>query len=131
MAALKLQPNSPTPVWLEIVHRIKEEILKNERQEGDPLPSVRELASRCEINPNTIMKAYSELERQQAIYIIKGKGAFVAQRKPSKVKLKDKEEIEEKLKCLIIDAAFTGIEKQGLIDYIDRYTKQFHSNEKG
>ena len=65
------------PIYEQIVERFKLLILKGAMHEGEQMPSVRNLAMELSINPNTIQKAYAELERQGFIYTVKGRGNFV------------------------------------------------------
>lgn len=76
---IQLDPRSNTPIWEQIVQNIKELVLKSMLAPSDKLPSVRELASLLVINPNTVSKAYQELERQGIIETLRGKGTFVSQ----------------------------------------------------
>lgn len=66
------------PIYEQIVERFRMLILKGVMREGEQMPSVRSLAMELSINPNTIQKAYAELERQGFIYTVKGRGNFVA-----------------------------------------------------
>ena len=65
------------PIYTQITDGFREQILSGILQSGDKLPSVRELASRLAINPNTIQRAYRELELQGYIASVPGKGSFV------------------------------------------------------
>ena len=65
------------PIYTQLCDAIKEQILTGVLQEGDRLPSVRELAVQLTINPNTIQRAYRELEMQGWIATVPGKGCFV------------------------------------------------------
>lgn len=65
------------PIYEQIVERFKTLILKGVMQPDEQMPSVRGLAMEQSINPNTIQKAYAELERQGFIYTVKGRGSFV------------------------------------------------------
>ena len=64
------------PIYEQIVERFKTLILKGAMQSDEQMPSVRNLAMELSINPNTIQKAYAELERQGFIYTVKGRGSF-------------------------------------------------------
>ena len=66
------------PIYEQVVERFKALILKGVMQPDEQLPSVRNLAMELSINPNTIQKAYTELERQDFIYTVKGRGSFVS-----------------------------------------------------
>ena len=66
------------PLYEQIVERVSELILKGILKPDEKLPSVRNLAMELSINPNTIQRAYGELERQGFIYSVKGRGNFVS-----------------------------------------------------
>ncbi len=70
------------PIYTQIVDGFKEQILGGILQTGERLPSVRELALQLTINPNTIQRAYRELESQGFIVTVTGKGCFVSDRTP-------------------------------------------------
>ena len=65
------------PIYTQIVDGFREQILTGILQPGEKLPSVRELASELTINPNTIQRAYRELEAAGFIATVAGKGCFV------------------------------------------------------
>ena len=73
------------PIYSQIVASLRDQITMDVLQPGDKLPSVRELASTLAINPNTIQRAYRELEQQGIIETIPGNGCFVCQPKPAEV----------------------------------------------
>jgi GntR family transcriptional regulator len=75
---LHLDPHSGLPVYRQLIDQIKHYIASGALKTGDQLPSVRELAQRLSINPTTVVKAYAELEHEEAIEIRHGRGAFVA-----------------------------------------------------
>lgn len=66
------------PIYEQVMDKMKELILLGILETDSQLPSVRELAMELSINPNTVQRAYAELERQGVIYCIKGRGNFVA-----------------------------------------------------
>lgn len=66
------------PIYEQIVEKFKVLILRGGMQPDEQMPSVRNLAIELSINPNTIQKAYTELERQGFIYTVKGRGNFVS-----------------------------------------------------
>jgi len=65
------------PIYEQVAEKFKVLILKV-MQAGEQMPSVRNLAMELSINPNTIQKAYAELEREGFIYTVKGRGNFIA-----------------------------------------------------
>jgi GntR family transcriptional regulator len=75
MFALDLR--SRAPIYEQLVEKTKELIINNVLKPDEQLPTVRDLASELTINPNTIQKAYRELEHQGYIYSVPGRGNFV------------------------------------------------------
>ena len=65
------------PIYTQIIDGFREQIVAGVLQQGDKMPSVRELAAELTINPNTIQRAYRELEMQGWIASVPGKGSFV------------------------------------------------------
>lgn len=125
---IQLDPKSNTPIWEQIVHSVKELVLKAMLVPNDKLPSVRELASSLVINPNTVSKAYQELERQGIIETLRGKGTFVSQ---SITPTQDERKIamvEKQFHQLLLEASYLGISKEKIHDWIDSYYKELGGN---
>ena len=103
----ELDFRSRKPIYEQLVDRLKQLIIKDVMKDDEKLPSVRELAHQLTINPNTIQKAYRELESQGYIYSVKGKGSFV---NPSK-KLESEElkNVRDQLKKLLAEAIYLGM----------------------
>jgi len=102
------------PIYEQIVENFKIQILKGVLQEGDQMPSVRSLAVELSANPNTIQKAYIELERQGFIYTVKGKGNFV--KSDQSLKTAKKEEIVDKINSLLQEAIDIGFTKEEILE---------------
>lgn len=77
MDTFRIDPKSPVPVWAQAKSRLLYLILSGRYQEGDKLPTVRDLAVEFNINYNTVNKAYQDLERDGYVSTIRGKGCFV------------------------------------------------------
>lgn len=75
---IQLNYRDARPIYSQIADDLRQQILLGILVEGDKLPSVRELAGQLTINPNTIQRAYRELENQGWIVTVPGKGCFVA-----------------------------------------------------
>lgn len=119
-----LDERSNTPIWEQIVHQVKELILKGVLQPNDKLFSVRELSSNLLVNPNTVSKAYQELERQGIIETRRGKGTFVSEQLPMKVDDEKVEEIKQSLKLLLVEASYLGINKDTFVEWIEKYVDE-------
>lgn len=73
-----IDPASGYPIYLQIINQIKYSIAMEAVKSGDQLPSVRELANQLRVNPNTIAKAYTELERVGIVFTKRGEGTYVS-----------------------------------------------------
>jgi GntR family transcriptional regulator len=107
----ELDIRSRKPIYEQLVEKLKQLIINDVLKEDEKLPSVRELAQQLTINPNTIQKAYRELESQGYIYSLKGKGSFVH---PSG-KVDNEEELKkvrEELKKLFAEAIYLGMSSE-------------------
>ena len=82
------------PIYTQIVDNFRTQVLAGILQNGDRLPSVRELASQLAINPNTIQRAYRELEMGGWIATVPGKGCFVCG-KPGEIRLEQRELLQD------------------------------------
>ena len=81
-----VNPSSGLPLYLQIQAQVKNAVAAGALRPGDPLPSVRKLASDLRINPNTVARAYLELEREGVISAVPGGGTFVADGVPGLLK---------------------------------------------
>lgn len=73
--------DSARPIYLQIIERVQMDIVTGQYQPGDKLPSVRDLAQEAAVNPNTMQKALSELERSGLIYSQRTSGRFITEDK--------------------------------------------------
>ena len=105
------------PIYTQICDGIREQILTGVLREGDKLPSVRELAMELTINPNTIQRSYRTLEEEGWIASVAGKGSFVCG-VPQALE-EDKKLLWEELEKLTQRFAFSGIEKEQIIRYLE------------
>jgi GntR family transcriptional regulator len=75
---LRLNPSSGVPVYLQIIEQVKHAIATGAINAGEQLPSVRQMAEDLLINPNTVARAYRDLEQEGIIELKHGSGAFVS-----------------------------------------------------
>jgi len=75
---ITINTRDPRPIYMQIKEGLCRLILSGALPTGERLPSVRELAGQLAINPNTIQRAYRELEHEGFVYSMTGKGSFVS-----------------------------------------------------
>ena len=100
------------PMYEQIIEKFQQMILCGVLQPGEPMPSVRSLAMELSLNPNTVQRAYQELERGGYIYTVKGKGSFVC----DSVDAADskRKELREELKGYVEKAFAMGMTEEEL-----------------
>ncbi|MDT2047031.1 GntR family transcriptional regulator [Priestia aryabhattai] len=114
-----LDIRSRKPIYEQLVDKLKELIIHEVFKADEKLPSVRLLAKELTINPNTIQKAYRELEHQNYIYSIPGKGSFVT----AQSELLNNEKVKkmkEDLVKLIAEAMYLGMGKDEILSLISQ-----------
>jgi GntR family transcriptional regulator len=77
LTTLRLSPTSGTPLYVQLVERLKHSIATGAIKAGEQLPSVRKMAEDLLINPNTVVRAYRDLESEGIVELRHGSGVFV------------------------------------------------------
>lgn len=95
------------PIYIQLMEVLKFKIISGAYKPGDKLPSVRDLAAEASVNPNTMQKALSELERENLIYTNRTSGKFISEDEAMLYKLKQDIAREE------IQKFFTNMSKLG------------------
>ncbi|MCL1925292.1 MAG: GntR family transcriptional regulator [Defluviitaleaceae bacterium] len=103
---------SRTPIYSQVIDGFKRLIIQGDLKEDEKIPSVREMAKTLAINPNTVQKAYKELETGGYFYTVLGQGSFI-----KKLERRDSHKIEElynKLKEILEEMSFLGEKKEDI-----------------
>jgi len=111
---------APTPIWEQVRDNYRALILSGALPEGYKMPSVRELASTLAINPNTIQRAYRELEAEGYTVSVPGKGSFVCAAKEAAAMRR--QELEQNFKALAAELKALGDDEAKLITLIKEAT---------
>lgn len=106
------------PIYEQIIERFQQMILCGAMPTNTAMPSVRSLAMELSLNPNTIQRAYQELERMGYIYTIKGKGSFVGE--TAAVADYKRQEIRKEMQTYIDKALLSGIRADELREMFDK-----------
>ncbi len=120
---INLDYKSGASLHEQIEAEIKSLIVGGVLGTDEQLPSVRELSISLTVNPNTVQRAYKQLEQDGFIYSIKGKGSFVASVSRDESAYR-RGEIMEKLCKVARELAFLGAQKEELIDAIESVYKE-------
>ena len=122
----KIDLRSSIPIYEQLVQQVKRSIVQGLLKPGDALPSVRKLAASIEVNPNTVAKAYQELERQGVIITVRGKGTLV-----NDIPKTVDTDAAEKMRPLITELIYAGKTKEEVTDIaskIDEEIKEGQNN---
>lgn len=102
------------PIYEQVIEKFQQMILCGALQPNEPMPSVRSLAMELSINPNTIQRAYQELERSGYIYTMKGKGSFVSD--TTDAATTKRQELREEIQSFVDKALAAGITGDELVE---------------
>ncbi|MCE5230526.1 GntR family transcriptional regulator [bacterium] len=121
--------SSGIPVYRQIVNLLFFEIGRGTLREGDRLPTIKELAERLKINPNTVAKAYRELDLKGIIAGRRGDGSFVAALTNGTVRLTRAQKtakLDELFGRVVAEAKAYGITEREILDHV---TERMHEDE--
>jgi GntR family transcriptional regulator len=102
---------SRVPIYEQIIEQIETFVLKGILKAGDQIPSVRNLSVHLSINPNTIQKAYSDMDRRGIICTVPGRGSFIAKDAEQNLRRLKLTQLKE-LKLTVEKFALAGISKE-------------------
>jgi GntR family transcriptional regulator len=123
---IRIDNASGRPVYQQIINHIKRDIALGRLGIDEKLPTVRQLAAQLAINPNTIAKAYRQLEQEGIIVTKPGAGAFVANLDSNLSKAVRKKIISEEIERIIVDAYHMQIDKQNLVEWFKNAVEKFN-----
>lgn len=118
--------NDETPIYLQIMEHMKTQIAAGEFKANDKLPSVRELALEAGVNPNTMQKALSELEREGLVYSQRTAGRFVANTDGTTEHLKQSL-AKEHMETYLMNMGKIGYTDKQAAHLLSEYTNQVKS----
>ncbi len=128
----QLDLKSRKSIYEQIVDNLKELIITGMLKSEDKIPSVRELSKTLTVNPNTIQKAYRELEYQGFIYTVSGLGTFVASPAEQPIDEKRIAEVKEHMREYIMELFYIGCSLDRIRMILDELLKERSDwNDKG
>ncbi|MHC4059985.1 MAG: GntR family transcriptional regulator [Planctomycetota bacterium] len=123
---------SGRPVYQQIIDQVKRDIALGRLLKEEKLPTVRQLAAQLALNPNTIAKAYRQLEQEGIITTRPGAGAFVAALDTNLSKAVRRKLLCDDIERVIVDAVHMQIDKQELMRWFAERVEKFKlADEKG
>jgi GntR family transcriptional regulator len=116
---IRLDHRSGVPAYRQIIDQVLGGIAAGSLKPGDQLPTVRQLAVDLAINPNTVVRAYRELEIREVLATQQGTGTFVTDKKPKADQLERGRRVTQLAGELLAKAGAEGITLQELLDYFN------------
>lgn len=107
---------SRTPIYEQLYKRVVELTVKKQLRPNDRLPSVRELAKELGVNPNTVSKAFQNLERDGIIYSLAGRGSFISDKNGDIIK----QNASDNFKTAAKEAMTAGLSSDEMTDIVNK-----------
>ena len=120
---MRIELRSPLPVYEQIKMGIKEAVMTGQFQRDSQIPSIRELAKDIQVNPNTVARAYRELEREGIIFSRPGIGFMINVNKAG-IKSQLLKDLEGELSPLVTRMKKASITKEDVNEVIDKLLKE-------
>ena len=114
MLFINIDPSSGLPIYLQIAQQIKTAVAMGRLQPEEPLPSVRQLAVELAVNPNTVARAYLDLEIEGVIYKRQGAGTFVSGQGVRVSKGERRRVLNELLEKALVEGVNLGLSEREL-----------------
>lgn len=123
-----ISPTTGVPIYQQLTDQICAGVARGQLRPDHRLPSVRELSQLLVVNPNTVARAYTELEREGVLYTRPGLGVFVAPFPSPLSKKSRRERLLGNVDRLLVDAVRWGFSSDELLDFISERAKQYQWN---
>jgi GntR family transcriptional regulator len=117
---ISIDPSSGLPIYLQIAQQIKTAVAMGRLQPEEPLPSVRQLAVELAVNPNTVARAYLDLEIEGVIYKRQGAGTFVSGQGVEMSKGERRRVLNELLEKALVEGVNLGLSERELREAFER-----------
>lgn len=120
---MKIDFNPSVPIYIQIIEVIKRQLVSGERQPGSKVETVRDMAQRMGVNPNTIQKTFAELEREGLMFTERTSGRYITtdSKRISKVR---EESVGGYVKEFIDKMKSAGFEKDDILRLVGSYLKE-------
>ena len=121
---VNVDPSSGLPIFRQIVQQIKTAVAVGRLRPEDSLPSVRQLATELRVNPNTVARAYLDLEIEGVIYKRQGAGTFVSRQGVEMSKQERRRVLSELFERALVEGVNLGMEERELRETFERVLEE-------
>jgi len=119
-----------TPIYRQLIEQVREAVARGRVQEGERLPSVRQLSKQLVVNPNTIARAYTELEREGLVHTRPGLGVFIASHQPELSNQARERRLATLIDRFLTEAVHLGFAAEQVTAMLAKRMEQFQFAEK-
>ena len=129
---MKIDPGSHQPIYLQIADSVRAAVAAGVYQPGEVLPSLRAMALDIQVNPNTVQRAYDELEREGLVYSKRGKGLFVTEQGATSARSQAQDSVRRALDEAVRAAKAAGMNAEQIRKVFEAavdHTGELGSNE--
>jgi len=116
---IRVQPGTGNPIYLQIESQVKHAIAAGALKLDDTLPSVRKLAAELRINPNTVARAYQNLERDGILRTVPGGGCYVSSQSPGLMKSEKLRRLRPRAMQLAVEAKQLRLARAELLQLLE------------
>ncbi len=116
-----INTSSDKAIYEQIIDNIKDLVFRNDLKADDKLPSVRDMASMLSVNPNTVSKAYQELERQKITNTVRGRGTFISSYENYPIDQERLNKAMEDLRNTCVELGHLGFSEKKIIEEIKKF----------
>jgi len=115
-----LDPALATPIYAQITEQVRYQVARGTLRPGDELPSVRALSGEHLINPNTVVRAYQELEREGLVEKRRGRGTYVSDTARTMVEAERRRIVAQRLAEAVREARELGLDADDVLEELKR-----------
>ena len=126
----RIDSTSPLPIYRQLTNQVREAVARGKLEPEQRLPSVRELSRTLVVNPNTIARAYTELERQGMLNTRPGLGVFAARPRPELTSEVRRERLDQLANRFLTEAVHLGFSSQEVLSLLSDRAGQFRWQSK-
>ena len=128
---IHISPNDGVPIYLQIVNQVKYLVAAGRLVSGEELPPIRVLAERLVVNPNTVARAYTELEREGLLVSRPGRGIYVAQPRNDLTRSARDRRLTEQLDRWLTEAVHLGYSADEVLGLVAARVREFRWHADG
>jgi GntR family transcriptional regulator len=118
-------PTSRVPIYRQLMDQVRQAVARGKLQPGSRLPSVRVLSRELVVNPNTVARAYTELERDGLLNTRQGLGVFVAEPQDDLTAAARRERFTTALDCFLTEAVHLGYSADDVVSTVTKRIKSY------